>query len=215
MHVAIGPVGLSLHLICCLIYHVPSHGLTGKKFTSHSDAAVSIMDSGPPAPAAPPAHPRRDCPDEKRVDNYTPRRSRRCPLTGEQLRNHPRVKKILDDAWRLSKYGQKDCQEIGGWIYRDKDGEIFAQYQEQDCGSCTRLRGHANPPLRVIPGTVIALFHTHPQPTDDLYWPDGPSPQDIELAFINKVPGLVKTDKGVHVYGPERGQWKAGPGSCR
>lgn len=120
----------------------------------------------------------------------------------------------MEEAWRLSRYRREDCREVGGWIYQDRRGDIYARYQEPDCGSCSSLRGHGNPPLRNIPGTVIALFHTHPNPSGTA-WDSGPSREDKRLAFKHKVPGLIISDRGIESYGPERGQWDVGAEHCR
>jgi hypothetical protein len=212
MHFAFGPPGLSLHLICCLIF-VPHTALKfGRISLANSPAACIIgLWLFSPAPAA---SPRRDCPDEKKVDNYIPRHSRRCPPTGQELLNTLKVRRILEEAWRLSKYGQEDCREVGGWIYQDKHGDIYAWYQEPDCGSCDSLRGHGNPPLRSIPGTIIALFHTHPNPSG-VAWRAEASREDRYLALTHKVPGLIVSDKGPSAYGPERGRWDVGAENCK
>lgn len=50
---------------------------------------------------------------------------------------------------------------------------------------------------------LVALFHTHPNPTNDGWNPE-PSVEDREFAAAHGVPNFVISDMGVYVAGPNQ-----------
>jgi hypothetical protein len=221
MHVAISPVGLGLHVIFCLIYYVPHAAAKSRRFPFHTGTAIGIIGFGLLGSAASVARPSRarPTPNESQAGYYSLPINHRCPPSGAELKNRPIVKKILDDAWRMSNYGAPRPQEVGGWLYEDKHGRIYARYQESRFCEQFGVHKHGEPPLDLIPGDIVALFHTHPNPSQhpdpNKRYAPGPTEGDVELAIKHKVPGLIRSDRGIEEpYGPERGKWDEGPVNC-
>lgn len=60
---------------------------------------------------------------------------------------------------------------------------------------------------------VVGKFHTHPNPTADV-WNPRPSAADQRIDALHGVPDLICADHGVYVSGPRRrrGGLRGGPG---
>jgi hypothetical protein len=100
--------------------------------------------------------------------------------------------------------------EEGGWIYLDATtGEISVQLAASGYQSELNLD---DPP--VVPGrVVVAVFHTHPNPSAD-GWDPGRSDADRAADERDGVPDLIRADNGVYFSGPatRRGGLSGSPG---
>jgi hypothetical protein len=69
-----------------------------------------------------------------------------------------------------------------------------------------------SPPVRPD-CTIVAIFHTHPNPSAEGWYP-GPSETNEQLLAALGVPGLIRADDGIHTAGPRSrpGAWAGGPG---
>lgn len=133
-----------------------------------------------------------------------------APTAAELLRN-PLVQAALDGAWTDSLPADRTrWHEEGGWIYADiTTGAISVARAPSGAQAMLDV---SNPP--VVPGsTVVATFHTHPNPTVE-GWDPRPSRADTESARLLGVPCLIRTDVGDFTTGPEsrRGGLGGGPG---
>lgn len=139
-------------------------------------------------------------------------RAHPCPPTVERLKKHEVVIKALNAAWKASNHGTPHALEAGGWIYQDQRGQLTSHLQEPKYWRRRGIEKHGDPP-NFLDRVVVALYHVHPNYTgkDDVFEPSDP---DVKLANKYKVPGLVKSRIGIHVYGPRRGFWNVGPLNC-
>jgi hypothetical protein len=208
--------GLGLHLICCVIYCAASPITIPRNLMLYTEAAVGTLGLELWDAVASGADTRRARSGSgKSLAGHGLWTKETCPPTGERLKRNRAVIEGLEKAWRLSHHGgnQAERREVGGWIYQTSRGKIDVYFQREEFWKHSELRGHGNPPLDLIPGTIVGVFHVHPNPTNE-GWASGPSTNDVELANRHRVPGLVKGDKGVEVYGPPRGYWDKGDGNC-
>jgi hypothetical protein len=145
------------------------------------------------------------------IDDENSSQPRLRPPTAAELLRDPTVQAALEQAWLDSlPTDPARRHEEGGWIYMDTStGTISAVRAPSGGQAMLDLTG---PP--VIPGaTVVATFHTHPNPTAE-GWDPRPSSWDTQSAWLFGVPCLIRTDRGVYMTGPEsrRGGLGGGPG---
>jgi hypothetical protein len=139
---------------------------------------------------------------------------------GKQAMQAPTITELLADAGVLQAFEDawKDSQpddpsnrhEEGGWIYMDIATGNFA-VRRAPAGARAAINLN-HPPI--VPGaTVVAKFHTHPNPTAE-GWHAGPSAADVANAARHGVPSLIRADDGMHWTGPpsRRGGVGNGPG---
>jgi hypothetical protein len=90
--------------------------------------------------------------------------------------------------------------EEGGWLYvHEVTGAMVVRRAAPGDESEIVL---TKPPI--LPDHyLVAMFHTHPNPTDDGWNPE-PSASDRRFAFARGVPNLVVSDMGIYRTGPER-----------
>jgi hypothetical protein len=133
-----------------------------------------------------------------------------APTADELLRDSV-VQGALDQAWIDSLPADPVRRhEEGGWIYA-----------HLTTGAITIMRARSgdqamldvSDPPTVSGSTVVATFHTHPNPTVE-GWDPRPSKADTQSAWQLGVPCLIRTDVGVYTTGPEsrRGGLAGGPG---
>jgi hypothetical protein len=122
-----------------------------------------------------------------------------APTAAELLQN-PLVKQSLDQAWQESQPNDPvQRHEEGGWIYMDMtSGAITVQRARPGLADMIFL----DPPPVVLCSVIVGIFHTHPNPTSEGWYP-GPSPLDEEFDEAHGVPDLIVTDQGVLVNGPD------------
>lgn len=120
--------------------------------------------------------------------------------TAADLKNDPKVKKAMDEAWKDSNPDDpKKRHEEGGWIYMNTTtGEISVIRQSSGEQASLNL---SKPPA-VDGSVVVGKFHTHPNPTSE-GWDPGPSSGDVRVDAIHGVPDLIRSDNGTHVSGPD------------
>jgi len=131
--------------------------------------------------------------------------------TASELLKKPVVQEALEQAWNDSLPGDPvQRHEEGGWIYMDTATGALSVRRAPFGGQATLdLSSPA-----IVPGaTVVATFHTHPNPSDD-GWEPGPSAADTQSAWLFGVPCLIRADDGIHTTGPasRRGGLAGGPG---
>jgi hypothetical protein len=133
-----------------------------------------------------------------------------APTAAELLRD-PVVQTALDRAWVDSLPADATRRhEEGGWIYMDVTTGMLSALRAPAGGQA--MIDLTLPPL--VPGaTVVATFHTHPNPTAE-GWDPRPSAGDTRSAWLLGVPCLIRTDVGVYTTGPDsrRGGPAGGPG---
>ena len=128
------------------------------------------------------------------------------PPTGSDLSDDPRVRQILNEAWKDSFKklpGEKLPHEEGGWIYGQPGttalkfvrGPRGDQMDENSDHMSIDLR---NPPVEAG-WYVVADYHTHPGSTVDSRYSGDASNDDRESNLRAGVPGLVRTSIGGHV----------------
>jgi hypothetical protein len=129
----------------------------------------------------------------------------------DELRQEPAVQQALEQAWSDSLPNDPARRhEEGGWIYLNlKTTELIARRAP---GGLQAELEIGNPPL-LHDCVIVAIFHTHPNPTAQ-GWDPGPSDADQEVLARLGVPGLIRADDGVYTAGPEsrRGGLTGGPG---
>lgn len=143
-------------------------------------------------------------------DDRTAHARRHAPTAAELLRD-PLVRDALDRAWVDSLPADRDSRhEEGGWIYVDVTTGTLAIVRAAS-GSQAAFDVRA-PPI-IAGSTVVATFHTHPNPTAE-GWDPRPSGADTRSAWLLGVPCLIRTDVGTFSTGPEsrRGGFAGGPG---
>jgi hypothetical protein len=127
------------------------------------------------------------------------------------LLKEPVVQQALERAWNDSLPGDAIARhEEGGWIYMDSTTGILV-VRRAPAGARATL-DLAEPPI--VPGaSVVATFHTHPNPSAE-GWQSGPSEADTQSAWLFGVPCLIRADDGIHATGPasRRGGLTGGPG---
>ena len=131
--------------------------------------------------------------------------------TASELLNDPAVQAALDQAWIDSQPGDPvQRHEEGGWIYLNlTTGQMTMQRAAQGLTDEIDL---SNPPV-VMGAVVVGIFHTHPNPIAEGWYP-GPSPDDRYLDALVGVPDLIRAEDRVHLSGPDsrRGGLAGGPG---
>lgn len=134
----------------------------------------------------------------------------RAPTAAELLAN-PVVQAALDGAWIDSHPNDVAMRrEQGGWIFLDL-GTGALIVERADPGNLNTI-DLWDPPL-VAGAVVVAIFHTHPNPSAE-GWVTGPSASDAYNDALAGVPDLIRADDGVHISGPDsrRGGLAGGPG---
>jgi hypothetical protein len=134
----------------------------------------------------------------------------RAPTAAELLRDAT-VQGAIEQAWldSLSANPMRRHEE-GGWIYADITTGAISIVRAVSGGQA--VLDLTEPPE--VPGsTVVATFHTHPNPSSE-GWNPRPSPGDTQSAWLLGVPCLVRSDSGVFATGPQsrRGGLGGGPG---
>src|SRR5262245_60225100 len=121
--------------------------------------------------------------------------------TGTELSNNSIVVAAINQSWADSQVASAtDRHEEGGWIYMDTNsGAITTRRAPRGQGASINLW---NPP-EVSGSVVVGNWHTHPNPTSE-GWVPGPSGADLTNQGQRKVPGIVKADDGLHVFGATR-----------
>ena len=118
----------------------------------------------------------------------------------QELVSHPIVIRALDVAWADS-FSEDPLMrhEEGGWIYfRPDTNELITRRAPSGEIDSIKL-GY---PI-VIPGWyIIGMYHTHPNPTAEGWNPE-PSIADRQLHKWAGVPGIVRSDRGIHLCGPD------------
>jgi hypothetical protein len=131
--------------------------------------------------------------------------------TASELLHDPTVREALERAWIDSLPADPARRhEEGGWIYMDLTSGAISVARTPS--GAQAMLDVTNPP--VVPGsTVVATFHTHPNPTAE-GWDPRPSVADTRSAWLLGVPCVIRTDAGVYTAGPEsrRGGLAGGPG---
>ncbi|SRR5713226_2358085 len=133
-----------------------------------------------------------------------------APTTIELL-NHLLVQQALEQAWIDSQSADPAYRhEEGGWIYMDTTTGAITQ-RRAPAGARAVL--DLLTPILVPGCVVVATFHTHPNPAAE-GWDPGPSPGDVQSAWILGVPCLIRAEDGIHTTGPNsrRGGLAGGPG---
>src|SRR3954451_11081173 len=130
------------------------------------------------------------------------------------LLNDIAVRQALDHAWKDSLPSDPSQRhEEGGWIYMDtRSGVISTQRAPAGGQAVIDLTA----PPAIAGSMVVATFHTHPNPSAE-GWDPGPSPGDIQSAWLLGVPCIIRADDGIYTTGPDsrRGGLAGGPGYPR
>jgi hypothetical protein len=121
--------------------------------------------------------------------------------TGNELTANPIVLAAINASWTDSQVADPvNRHEEGGWIYMDTStGAITTRRAARGAGASINLW---NPPT-VAGSVVVGNWHTHPNPTSE-GWDPGPSDRDGINQGQRHVPGIVKGDDGLHVFGDSR-----------
>ena len=129
--------------------------------------------------------------------------------TADELLANPIVQQALDQAWIDSfPNDASKRREQGGWIYMDVSSGALT-IRRAPAGSSNEI--NLDPPQIVLLSVVVAIFHTHPNPTAE-NWYAGPSQQDKDFDDEHGVPDLIATDEGTKLSGPSvRRQGLSGP----
>jgi hypothetical protein len=122
------------------------------------------------------------------------------PPTAAELLNDSLVRQAMEEAWVDSQPDDPMARhEEGGWIYMDtRTGLVSTRRAPAGTRSGVDL---ASPPT-VAGSVVVGTFHTHPNPTDEGWYP-GPSPLDDASAAHSGVPWLIRSDNGLYQTGPD------------
>jgi hypothetical protein len=134
--------------------------------------------------------------------------------TVSDLIAHPAVVQALADAWQDSLADNPSARhEEGGWVYTDTTTGAISVRRAAAGG---RAELDLNTPPPVSGAVVVATFHTHPNPSAE-GWNPGPSPGDIQSAWLLGVPCIIRADDGIYTTGPDsrRGGLAGGPGYPR
>ncbi|MGL6097516.1 MAG: hypothetical protein ACRC7O_17175 [Fimbriiglobus sp.] len=121
--------------------------------------------------------------------------------TADELHAHPVVQAAFVVAWADSFPDDPTLRhEEGGWVYmHEQTGRLLIR---RSLPGRKRAIDLTAPP--VIPDHfLIAIFHTHPNPTDDGWNPE-PSSDDRRFAMARGVPNLILSDIGPFSAGPSR-----------
>jgi RHS repeat-associated protein len=133
-----------------------------------------------------------------------------CWMTGQQCRQSAIVKSAIEAAWLDSAPGivsipglqpwprSRTMHEEGGWIYQSSDGSNSLKVVRAAPGGINYT--YLENPVAISGYTLIADFHTHPDPTGL----PGPGPADRNAEKRRNVPGIIRATDGYHVYGPKR-----------
>ncbi|MEM1336329.1 MAG: hypothetical protein AAGF96_01205 [Bacteroidota bacterium] len=113
------------------------------------------------------------------------------------------VQKALDEAWVDSEEGSPNEHEEGGWItheyLEDGDATPCREYVTKiyRWNSGTTDTGVPTPRPRGRNLRVVAEFHTHPGPVNDLQYTNHvPSRSDLERSAALKIPGIIRYGRG-------------------
>lgn len=139
----------------------------------------------------------------------TPTPSLTAP-TGADLSTNSTVTAALEAAWNDSQASDPTHRhEEGGWIYMDTTTGVIS-IRRATAGAQAGI--NLNSPPTVSGSVVVGDFHTHPNPTSE-GWEPGPSGADTRLENARGVPGIIRADDGLHVYGPNsRASLSGNPG---
>jgi hypothetical protein len=131
--------------------------------------------------------------------------------TVDELQQDPVVQHALEQAWTDSlAHDAARRHEEGGWIYMNlTTAELIAGRAPSGLQAELEI---GNPPV-LQDCVIVAVFHTHPNPTAE-GWDPGPSDTDQRVLTRLGVPGFIRADDGVHRAGPgsRRGGLTGGPG---
>jgi hypothetical protein len=119
--------------------------------------------------------------------------------TADELLADPAVQDALAAAWRDSLAADAaNRHEEGGWVYLDlSSGAISIRRAKPGAQDTINLFA-----LPVVAGsTVVATFHTHPNPAAE-GWSTGPSEFDEASGAMSGVPALIRAEDGDHWTGP-------------
>jgi hypothetical protein len=121
--------------------------------------------------------------------------------TASELQAHPVVQAAFAAAWADSFADVPQLRhEEGGWIFLNVvTAEVFTVRATRGIQAAIDL---AHPPT--FPDCfVVGKFQTHPNPTDEGWFP-GPSTRDKIVDAVHGVPDLIQADIGVYYSGPDR-----------
>lgn len=121
--------------------------------------------------------------------------------TADELQAHPAVQAAFAAAWADSFADDPELRhEEGGWVYLDpSNGSVTVRRAAPGMQDLIDLSA----PPTVTGSYVVAMFHTHPNPTAD-GWNPGPSLADRHTADAVGVPSLIVSDQGMYHAGPDR-----------
>lgn len=121
--------------------------------------------------------------------------------TAKELEALPVVYAALAQAWLDSKPAdRKKRHEEGGWVYLNVvTGEVSTVRAPAGVQTAVDL---SHPPT-FSDCFVVGKFHTHPNPSDEGWFP-GPSTRDKIVDAVHGVPDLIQADNGVYHSGPDR-----------
>lgn len=123
--------------------------------------------------------------------------------TSDELLNNPIVRQALDQAWADSLPNDPVRRhEEGGWIYLDVSSGIVTVRRASSGGKDAI---DLDLPPVVLMSVVVAIFHTHPNPSDEGWFP-GASPVDDEFDSQHGVPDFIVSDQGTIVNGRSSGR---------
>lgn len=131
--------------------------------------------------------------------------------TASELQAHPVVQAAMAEAWIASlPADRKKRHEEGGWIFLNVvTGDVSTVRAPPGVQAAVDL---SHPPT-FSNCFVVGKFHTHPNPTEDGWFP-GPSIRDKIVDAVHGVPDLIQADDGVYYSGPDqrRGGLSGNPG---
>ena len=115
-----------------------------------------------------------------------------------ELIERQEVLAAIEQAWIESKPDDlAERHEVGGWIYFNPvTGEIAIRTTTS--GKQTKI--NLGNPLAIADFVLVAAYHTHPNPSDE-GWLTGPSPKDFLVQRRLGVPGIIRAEDGIHVFG--------------
>lgn len=124
----------------------------------------------------------------------------------DAIAHDPKIQKAIDEAWTASNpHAGTDAgrKEHAFWILRDDATKALSVIDVSE----DTATNHS-----IIPGdtpavdgkTVVAYFHTHPNPhfDGDITYDYGPSTQDMDFSAARNMPLIILARDGIHFYGP-------------
>jgi RHS repeat-associated protein len=171
----VDPTGLYLAIVCTTVFNYAEHNRDGTYPSSEICQIVWV-------------------PERPATTSYRPKRPRPESQSGQDELVHcdPKVKAALDTIFNLSRSsGGRKGTEYGFRVDRDGKGNyVVSQIFTSQSGQHVTIEG-------VMPGTTVAIFHTHPD-----YDPI-PSGQDVPNANATGTLSYVRTfSGGLNLYNP-------------